>query len=130
MLFVYCQIAEQFKKKEHSFLDYNKLQMNALCVLSDSGTIQEESTILQFRAVQIRVSSERPEAFDTGSIILTGFNRDSIASAVAMTVDEEKKGVELVVPDTYKATNVSSQVVKLIMGLASIRKNHNKQRYN
>ncbi|OGY15054.1 MAG: UDP-N-acetylglucosamine 2-epimerase [Candidatus Blackburnbacteria bacterium RIFCSPLOWO2_01_FULL_41_27] len=112
------------------FLDYNKLQMNALCVLSDSGTIQEESTILQFRAVQIRVSSERPEAFDTGSIILTGFNRDSIASAVAMTVDEEKKGVELVVPDTYKATNVSSQVVKLIMGLASIRKNHNKQRYN
>ena len=112
------------------FLDYNKLQMNALCVLSDSGTIQEESTILQFRAVQIRVSSERPESFDTGSIILTGFNRDSIASAVAMTVDEEKKGVELVVPDTYKATNVSSQVVKLIMGLASIRKNHNKQRYN
>ena len=47
-----------------------------------------------------------------------------------MSVDEEKKGVELVVPDTYKATNVSSQVVKLIMGLASIRKNHNKQRYN
>ena len=67
------------------FLDYNKLQMNALCVLSDSGTIQEESTILQFRAVQIRVSSERPEAFDTGSIILTGFNRDSIASTVSFT---------------------------------------------
>ncbi len=112
------------------FLDYNKLQMNALCVLSDSGTIQEESTIMGFRAVQIRVSSERPEAFDTGSIILTGFNRDAIASAVAMTAEEERQGVELVIPDTYKATNVSSRVVKLIMGLVSIRKNHNKQKYN
>lgn len=112
------------------FLDYNKLQANALCVLSDSGTIQEESTILGFRAVQIRVSSERPEAFDTGSIILTGFNRDAIASAVSMTVEEERQGIELVVPETYKATNVSSRVVKLIMGIASIRKNHSKQKYN
>jgi UDP-N-acetyl-L-fucosamine synthase len=112
------------------FLDYNKLQMNALCVLSDSGTIQEESTIMDFRAVQIRVSSERPEAFDAGSIILTGFNRDSISSAVAMTVNEAKKGEKLVIPETYQPKNVSSKVVKLIMGLASIRKNNNKQRYN
>lgn len=112
------------------FLDYNKLQKNALCVLSDSGTIQEESTILGFRAVQIRVSSERPEAFDTGSIILTGFNRDAISSAVAMTVNEDRKGAELVIPETYKATNVSTRVVKLIMGLASVRKNHKKQTYN
>lgn len=112
------------------FLDYNKLQMNSLCVLSDSGTIQEESTILGFRAVQIRVSSERPEAFDTGSIILTGFNRDSIASAVAMTVDEAKKGERVDIPETYRPTNISSRVVKLIMGLASIRKNHKKQTYN
>ncbi|TSC88474.1 MAG: UDP-N-acetylglucosamine 2-epimerase [Microgenomates group bacterium Gr01-1014_5] len=112
------------------FLDYNKLQMNALCVLSDSGTIQEESTIMGFRAVQIRVSSERPEAFDTGSIILTGFNRDSIARAVALTVDEAKSGERVDIPETYRPTNVSSRVVKLIMGLANIRKNHNKQKYN
>lgn len=112
------------------FLDYNKLQMNALCVLSDSGTIQEESTLMGFRAVQIRVSSERPEAFDTGSIILTGFNRDSISNAVYMTVNEAKMGEKLVVPETYQATNVSTKVVKLIMGLASIRKNHKKQTYN
>lgn len=112
------------------FFDYNKLQMNALCVLSDSGTIQEESTLMGFLAVQIRVSSERPEAFDTGSIILTGFNRDSIASAVTMTVNEAKKGEKLVVPETYQATNISTKVVKLIMGLASIRKNHKKQTYN
>lgn len=112
------------------FLDFNKLQMNALCVLSDSGTIQEESTLMGFRAVQIRVSSERPEAFDTGSIILTGFDRDSISNAVHMTVNESKMGEKLLVPETYRDTNVSTKVVKLIMGLASIRKNHNKQRYN
>lgn len=112
------------------FLDYNKLQINALCVLSDSGTIQEESTLMGFRAVQIRVSSERPEAFDTGAIVLTGFNRDAISDAVRLTVNEFEKGEKLLVPDTYKDTNVSSKVVKLIMGLASIRKNHNKQRYN
>lgn len=112
------------------FLDYNKLQMNALCVLSDSGTIQEESTLMGFRAVQIRVSSERPEAFDTGSIILTGFDKDAIASAVHLTVKEAEKGEALTVPETYKDTNVSTKVAKLIMGLASIRKNHNKQRYN
>ena len=112
------------------FLDYNKLQMNALCVLSDSGTIQEESTLMGFRAVQIRVSSERPEAFDVGAIVLTGFNRDAISNAVHLTVSEFEKGEKLQVPDTYKDTNVSTRVAKLIMSLASIRKNHNKQRYN
>lgn len=112
------------------FLDYNKLQMNALCVLSDSGTIQEESTLMGFRAVQIRVSSERPEAFDAGAIILTGFNRDSISNAVHLTVAEAGKGEKLLTPETYRDTNVSSKVVKLIMGLASIRKNHKKQTYN
>lgn len=112
------------------FLDYNKLQMNALCVLSDSGTIQEESTLMGFRAVQIRVSSERPEAFDTGSIILTGFNKDAIANAVYLTINEAGKGEKLLVPTTYQDTNVSTKVVKLIMGIASIRKNHKKQFYN
>lgn len=112
------------------FFDYNKLQKNALCVLSDSGTIQEESTILGFRAVQIRVSSERPEAFDTGSIILTGFNRDTILNAVNLTIQEENRGARLAVPEAYQDTNVSTKVVKLIMSLASIRKYHKKQLFN
>lgn len=104
------------------FFDYNKLQMNALCVLSDSGSIPEESAIFNFRAIQIRVSSERPEAFDAGSIILTGFNKDTIISAVELVVNQEKKGEKSEIPQGYNVTNVSTKVVKLIMGLTSIRK--------
>ena len=104
------------------FFDYNNLQMNALCVLSDSGSIPEESAILNFRAIQIRVSSERPESFDAGSIILTGFNKDTIVSAVELTVNQERKGEKSEIPQGYNVTNVSNKVVKLIMGLTSIRK--------
>lgn len=106
------------------FFDYNRLQKYALCVLSDSGTIQEESAILDFRAIQIRVSSERPEAFDAGTIILTGHNKETIQKAIEIVVDLEKKGERLDIPEAYKVTNVSTKVVKLILGLASIRRYH------
>lgn len=112
--------------KPFGYFEYNKLQQNALCTLSDSGSIQEESAILNFRAVQIRVSTERPEAFDTGSMILVGFNKDLIISAVKLVVDLEKKGEKIVVPDDYQDINVSTKVVKLIMGLAGIKKYHNR----
>ena len=56
-------------------MDYVKLQMNAACTISDSGTISEESAILSFPAISIRKSMERPEAQDAGTIILTGFNK-------------------------------------------------------
>lgn len=104
------------------FFDYNKLQKNALCVLSDSGTIQEESSIMGFRAIQIRVSSERPEAFDSGSIILTGHNKETIQKAIEVIVDLEKKGEIPDTPEGYKIANVSTKVLKLILGLASIKK--------
>ncbi|OGE18070.1 UDP-N-acetylglucosamine 2-epimerase [Candidatus Daviesbacteria bacterium RIFCSPHIGHO2_12_FULL_37_11] len=107
------------------FFDYNNLQKNALCVLSDSGSIPEESAIFNFRAIQVRVSSERPEAFDAGSIILTGFNKDTIVSAVELVVNQERSGEIPEIPEGYKLKNVSSKVVKLIMGLSSIRKYHN-----
>ena len=106
------------------FFDFNKLQKYALCVLSDSGTIQEESAILDFRAIQIRVSSERPEAFDAGTIILTGYNKETIQKAIEIVVDLEEKGEKLNIPEAYKETNVSTKVIKLILGLASIRKYH------
>lgn len=111
------------------FFDYNKLQKEALCVISDSGTIQEESTILGFNAIQIRVSSERPEAFDTGSIILTGFNKDTLINAVNLTIQENSKEIAQI-PEAYQDTNVSTKVAKLVLGLVSIRKYHKKQRYN
>lgn len=111
--------------KPFGYFAYNKLQQNALCVLSDSGSIQEESAILGFPAVQVRVSTERPEAFDSGSIILSGFNFNAITNAVILSVDSFKKGESIVIPNDYKDTNVSTKVVKLIMGLASIKKYHN-----
>lgn len=112
--------------KPFGFLEYVKLQKHALCVLSDSGTIPEESAILGFRAIQIRVSSERPEAFDTGSIILTGVNKNSIVNAVKLVVRQDKKGEQIVISQAYTDKNVSTKVVKLIMGLAGIRKYHHR----
>jgi len=107
--------------KPFGYFDYNKLQQNALCVLSDSGSIQEESALFGFPAIQIRVSTERPEAFDSGSIILTGFNQKSISNAIAFIVKENKK---IIVPRDYQDTNISEKVVKIILGYASIRKYH------
>jgi UDP-N-acetylglucosamine 2-epimerase (non-hydrolysing) len=90
--------------------------------LSDSGSIQEESAIFGFNAVQIRISTERPEAFDTGSIVLTGLNKYAIVNAIDLVVSQRKKGEEIIIPEDYRDTNVSTKVVKLIMGFAGIRK--------
>lgn len=108
--------------KPFGYFEYCKLQKNALCVLSDSGTIQEESAILDFPAVQIRVSNERPEAFDSGSIIITGFNKDAIVNAINFSVEQRNRGERNVVPQDYKDNNVSTKVVKLIMGITGIKK--------
>lgn len=117
------KISEQVKLcKPFGFFDYNNLQLNAFCVLSDSGSVQEESSILGFPAVLIRKTTERPETFDTGSIILTGFNRNSIAQAVEITVSQIEQGEKMVVYQNYKDTNVSTKVVKIISGLSGIRK--------
>lgn len=108
--------------KPFGFFDYVKLQQNAFCVLSDSGTIQEESSILKFRAIQIRVSTERPEAFDTGSIIVTGVHSAAIINALKMAVSAENDPDDLQTPQNYQDKNVSLKIVKLIIGLAAIRK--------
>lgn len=113
--------------KPFGYLEYCKLQKNALCVLSDSGTIQEESSILDFPAVQIRVSTERPEAFDTGSIIIVGLNKNAILNGVNLAVSQRNRGEKLVLPQDYKDTNVSVKVVKLIMGLTGIKKYHDRK---
>ncbi|HPI38930.1 MAG TPA: UDP-N-acetylglucosamine 2-epimerase (non-hydrolyzing), partial [Ignavibacteriaceae bacterium] len=78
--------------KPFGFFDYNKLQMNALCVLSDSGTINEESSILNFTAITVRNSMERPEGLDTGSIILTGLNTQIIIDSIRLALYEKEKG--------------------------------------
>ncbi|MFH1833022.1 MAG: UDP-N-acetylglucosamine 2-epimerase (non-hydrolyzing) [Candidatus Levyibacteriota bacterium] len=110
--------------KPFGILEYIKLEQNSLCTISDSGTIQEESSMLNFNAIQIRANLERPEAFDKGVIILAGFNKNSIINAVEMTVKEKEKTI---VPDDYKDTNVSSTGVKRMRGLTAVQKYHNKK---
>jgi UDP-N-acetylglucosamine 2-epimerase (non-hydrolysing) len=106
--------------KPFGFLDYNRLQMDAFCVLSDSGTITEESALLGFPAVTIRRSMERPEGLDTGSIILTGLDADIIVHAVEMVTDAWREGRIPPVPAGYQIRNVSQRVVNLILGTARL----------
>lgn len=102
--------------KPFGFLDYVHLQQNALCTLSDSGTISEESSILGFPALSLRQSMERPEAQDTGSIILTGFNPDIILNSISMVISEKGARKSVSVPMDYQIEDTSWRVVKLILG--------------
>jgi len=102
--------------KPFGFLDYVNLQMNARCALSDSGTISEESSILDFPAISLRQSMERPEAQDTGSIILTGFDPEIVMDSVRLSIAQHESGNTNQIPEDYKVTNTSWRVLKLIMG--------------
>ena len=90
--------------------------MNALCVISDSGTISEESAILSFTAISIRQSMERPEAQDAGTIILTGFEPQRVLDSIALVISEHEQGSYTEIPDDYKISNTSWRVLKLIQG--------------
>lgn len=102
--------------KPFGFFDYIKLQQESLCAISDSGTISEESAILSFPAISLRQSMERPEAQDTGTIVLTGFNVDVILNAIDTVVKEQEIGGYNEIPLEYKIKNTSWRVLKLIMG--------------
>ena len=100
--------------KPFGFLDYNKLQMNSYCVLSDSGTLSEESAMLGFAGVLIRTSTERPEVLDKG--ITSRDVEQALDLAVAMRDNRE----EVVMAEDYADTNVSVKVVKLIQSYTEI----------
>jgi UDP-N-acetylglucosamine 2-epimerase (non-hydrolysing) len=101
------------------FFDYVNLQKNAYCVLSDSGTISEESAMMEFRAVSIRTSTERPEAIDAGSIVLGGItSKDILNSIETCNQTFDKKNWTL--PIEYKVNDVSQRVIKLIQSYTSI----------
>jgi len=106
--------------KPFGFLDYNKLQMNAKCTLSDSGTISEESAILKFPAISFRQSMERPEAQDAGTIILTGFDPDVVLASIELAIKEHDQNVPKLVSPDYLVPDTSWRVLKLIQGLASL----------
>ena len=102
--------------KPFGFLAYVKLQQNALCTLSDSGTISEESAILSFPAISIRQSMERPEAQDAGTIILSGFDEQVIIESVKTVIAEHKIRNYNNIPFEYKIEDTSWRVLKLILG--------------
>ncbi|KAB7639890.1 non-hydrolyzing UDP-N-acetylglucosamine 2-epimerase [Bacillus sp. B3-WWTP-C-10-D-3] len=106
--------------KPFGFLDYNKLQLNAYCVLSDSGTVPEEASILGFPAVSIRTSTERPEALDKAGIILGGIKKEDVLQSVELCRDMWESN-EIVLPVTdYIDTNVSVKVIKIIQSYTKI----------
>lgn len=103
------------------FLDYLRLQTQARCTLSDSGTISEESAILGFPAVTLRDSIERPESLDAGSIIMTGLDPAGIVEAVAVAIDQAAvAGVPCA--DDYRITDTSRRVVNFI--LSTVGRHH------
>ncbi|KAF0129294.1 MAG: UDP-N-acetylglucosamine 2-epimerase [Bacteroidetes bacterium] len=102
------------------FSDYIKLQMNSLCVISDSGTLAEESAILNFPAVSIRTSTERPEALDKGNFIIGSISTKSLLQSVDMAIRmSELNETSIPVPD-YSDENVSVKIVKIIQSYTDI----------
>lgn len=106
--------------KPFGFLDYNKLQMNAYCVLSDSGTLSEESAMLGFPGVLIRTSTERPEVLDKGSVVIGGITGTTVEQALELAVAMSENQEEVVMAEDYADTNVSVKVVKIIQSYTDI----------
>lgn len=106
--------------KPFSFFDYNKLQLNSFCVLSDSGTLSEESAILGFPGVLIRTSTERPEVLDKGTVIIGGVTEKDIVQAVELSRVMWESKEEIVIANDYIDENVSVKVVKIIQSYGKI----------
>jgi UDP-N-acetylglucosamine 2-epimerase (non-hydrolysing) len=109
--------------KPLGFIDYNALQINAFAVLSDSGTISEESSILNFRALNIRDAHERPEAMEEASVIMTGMNSERILQGLVL-LESQKTGLENAVRNfrpvsDYTVPNVSEKIIRIILSYTS-----------
>jgi UDP-N-acetylglucosamine 2-epimerase len=102
------------------FFDYVALQKNAFIVLSDSGTISEESAMCRFPAVSIRTSTERPEAVDAGTIVLGGISKDEILNAIDVVTKMNASGEKGELPKEYDITNCSERIIRLIQSYTSI----------
>jgi UDP-N-acetylglucosamine 2-epimerase (non-hydrolysing) len=94
--------------------------MNSFCVLSDSGTLSEESAMLSFNGILIRTSTERPEVLDQGSILIGGINEKSIEQAIELSRQLKKNNEIFGLADDYQDKDVSTKVVKIIQSYTSI----------
>ncbi len=106
--------------KPFGFFDYNHLQKNAFCVLSDSGTLSEESAMLGFPGVLIRTSTERPEVLDKGTVIIGGVSFDDVSRSIELSRAMQEANEPTVLATDYRDKNVSVKVVKIIQSYTSI----------
>lgn len=102
--------------KPFGFFDYNNLQLNAYCTLSDSGTITEEASLLGLPAVTIRNAHERPEGMDVGTLVMSGLKKESVLQAVAMVVEQHNREGSYPIPvSDYESHFVSRQLSRVVM---------------
>ncbi len=102
--------------KPFGFCDYIKLQMESLCVISDSGTITEEASLLNLPAITIRNAHERPEGMDEGVLIMSGLKKDRVMDAIRVIAAQYKKETRVMMPvQDYEAGPVSKQVLRVVM---------------
>ncbi|SFK79039.1 UDP-N-acetylglucosamine 2-epimerase (non-hydrolysing) [Lachnospiraceae bacterium KH1T2] len=106
--------------KPFGYMDYNKLQENAFCVLSDSGTLSEESAMMHFPGVLIRTSTERPEVLDKGTIVVGGIKQEDVEQAVELATAMFANDEPVVEAEDYADENVSVKVVKIIQSYTKI----------
>lgn len=99
-------------------LDFIKLEKNAYCIISDSGTISEEAAILNIPAINFRICTERPEATDKGIIIISGLEIDNLIQAIKITIDQNEE--EKSYPIDYNDINVSNKIIKIIISYTHI----------
>lgn len=98
------------------FFDYNKLQMNAACVVSDSGTITEEASLLNLPAVTVRNAHERPEGMDVGTLIMAGLKKDRVLDAVRIVIAQHDRDARTMQPVAdYEAGPVSKQILRIVL---------------
>lgn len=106
--------------KPFGFLDYNNLQKNSYCVLSDSGTLSEESAMLNFPGILLRTSTERPEVLDKGTVVVGGITGKDVEQSIELSIAMfENREQQVLAPD-YCDTNVSVKVVKIIQSYTKI----------
>jgi UDP-N-acetylglucosamine 2-epimerase (non-hydrolysing) len=102
--------------KPFGFCDYVKMQIEALCVISDSGTITEESSLLNLPAVTIRNAHERPEGMDVGTLIMAGLKQERVLDAVQVIISQHKKEMRVMAPvEDYEAKSVSKKILRVVL---------------
>lgn len=102
--------------KPFGFFDYNKLQLEALCVVSDSGTITEEASLLNLPAITIRNAHERPEGMDEGVLIMSGLKEEAVLDAIAVIIKQAKGNLGAFKPvQDYEAAAVSKKILRIVM---------------